>query len=164
VNLLFNAKTPLERAMDAVLGHELRKLNTHLPKLRRSLSDLLLLKDPTMEATDGSSIVLKTTDLEELARLVPVEYQDRVKLPIILLRRMDLGKSIYTVSGERVEDFTVKKILGLTKDEFYQMYRNQEHNFLYRPQVTELLRKYHSLFVIAFGVPRELSDYAPSRD
>jgi uncharacterized protein (UPF0216 family) len=97
VNLLFNAKTPLERAMDAVLGHELRKLNTHLPKLRRSLSDLLLLKDPTMEATDGSSIVLKTTDLEELARLVPVEYQDRVKLPIILLRRMDLGKSIYTV-------------------------------------------------------------------
>jgi uncharacterized protein (UPF0216 family) len=161
VNLLFNAKTPLERAMDAVLGHELRKLNTHLPKLRRSLSDLLLLKDPTMEATDGSSIVLKTTDLEELARLVPVEYQDRVKLPIILLRRMDLGKSIYTVSGERVEDFTVKKILGLTKDEFYQMYRNQEHNFLYRPQVTELLRKYHSLFVIAFGVPR---DYAPSRD
>jgi uncharacterized protein (UPF0216 family) len=150
--------------MDAVLGHELRKLNEHLPKQRRSLSELLKLNDPTLDATDGSSIVLKTTDLEELARLVPTEYQDRVKLPIIILRRLELGQSIYTVSGERVEEFTVKKILGLTKDEFYQMYRNQEPTFLYRPQVTELLRKFHSLFVIGFGVPRELSGYAPSRD
>jgi uncharacterized protein (UPF0216 family) len=150
--------------MDAVLGHELRKLNTHLPKQRRNLSELLLLKDPTLEATDGSSIVLKTTDLEELAKVVPPEYQDRVKLPIIILRRMELGKSVYTVTGERVEEFTVKKILGLTNDEFYQMYRNQDPTFLYRPQVTELLRKFHSLFVIGFGIPRELSDYAPSRD
>ena len=149
--------------MDAVLGHELRKLNTHLPKQRRSLTELLKLKDPTVEATDGSAIVLKRSELEELARIVPPEYQDRVKLPIIIMRRMDLGRSIYTVSGERVEEFTVKKILGLTDDEYYQMYRDQEAAYLYRPQVTELLRKFHSVFVIAFGIPKELADYDPSR-
>ena len=148
--------------MDAVLGHELRKLNTHLPKQRRSLTELLKLKDPTVEATDGSAIVLKRSELEELARIVPPEYQDRVKLPIIIMRRMDLGRSIYTVSGERVEEFTVKKILGLTDDEYYQMYRDQEPAYLYRPQVTELLRKFHSVFVIAFGIPKELADYGPS--
>jgi len=149
--------------LDAVLGHELRKLNTHLPKQRRSLTELLKLKDPTVEATDGSAIVLKRSELEELARIVPPEYQDRVKLPIIIMRRMDLGRSIYTVSGERVEEFTVKKILGLTDDEYYQMYRDQEAAYLYRPQVTELLRKFHSVFVIAFGIPKELADYDPSR-
>jgi uncharacterized protein len=152
----------LDRALDAVLGHELRKLNTHLPKRRRSLTELLKLEDPTVEATDGSAIVLKKSELEELARIVPTEYQDRVKLPIIIMRRMDLGKSIYSVSGERVEEFTVKKILGLTDDNYYQMYKDQEPSYLYRPQVTELLRKFHSMFVIAFGVPKELSGYDPS--
>ena len=152
----------MDRALDAVLGHELRKLNTHLPKQRRSLTEFVKLKDPTVEANDGSAIVLKKSELEELARIVPAEYQDRLKLPIIIMRRMELGRSIYTVSGERVEEFTVKKILGLTNDEYYQMYRDQEPAYLYRPQVTELLRKFHSIFIIAFGVPKELSDYAPS--
>jgi uncharacterized protein (UPF0216 family) len=152
----------LDRALNAVLGHELRKLNTHLPKQRRGLTELLKLKDPTVEATDGSAIALNRSDLEELARIVPAEYQDRLKLPIIIMRRMDLGRSIYTVSGERVEEFTVKKILGLTNDEYYQMYRNQEPAYLYRPQVTELLRKFHTIFVIAFGIPKELADYGPS--
>ncbi len=148
--------------MDAVLGHELRKLNTHLPKQRRSLTELLKLKDPTVEATDGSAIVLKRSELEELARIVPTEYQDRLKLPIIIMRRIDLGRSIYTVSGEGVEEFTVKKISGLTSDEYYQMYRSQEPAYLYRSQVTELLRKFHTIFVIAFGLPKELADYGPS--
>jgi uncharacterized protein (UPF0216 family) len=162
MSLLSDSKRSLDRALDAVLGHELRKLNTHLPKQRRSLTELLKLKNPTVEANDGSAIVLKTSELEELARFVPAQYQDRLKLPIIIIRRMDLGRSIYTVSGERVEEFTVKKILGLTNDEYYQMYKDQDADYLYRPQVTELLRKFHSIFVIAFGVPKELSDYGPS--
>jgi uncharacterized protein (UPF0216 family) len=162
MSLLFDSKRSLDRALDAVLGHELRKLNTHLPKQRRSLTELLKIKDPTVEAEDGSAIVLKRSELEELARIVPAEYQDRLKLPIIIMRRMDFGRSIYTVSGERVEEFTVKKILGLTNDEYYQMYKDQEPAHLYRPQVTELLRKFHSIFVIAFGIPKELADYGPS--
>lgn len=162
MSVLFDSMRPLDRALDAVLGHELRKLNTHLPRQRRRLTELLKLKDPTVEATDGSAIVLKRSDLEELARIVPAEYQDRLKLPIIIMRRMDLGRSIYTVSGECLEEFTVKKILGLTNDEYYQMYKNQEPAYLYRPQVAELLRKFHSIFVIAFGIPKELADYGPS--
>ncbi|MGA8856290.1 MAG: DUF61 family protein [Candidatus Bathyarchaeia archaeon] len=159
---MFDSRRPLDRALDAFLGHELRKLNTHLPKQRRSLTELLKLKDPTVEATDGSAILLKRSELEELARIVPTEYQDRLKLPIIIMRRMELDRSIYTVSGERVEEFTVKKILGLTKDEYYQTYKDREPAYLYRPQVTELLRKFHTIFVIAFGIPKELSDYGPS--
>jgi hypothetical protein len=162
MSLLFDSRRSLDRALDAVLGHELRKLNTHLPKQRVSLTELIKLKDPTVEATDGSAIVLKRFELEELARIVPAEYQDRLKLPIIIMRRMDLGRSIYTISGERLEEFTVKKILGLTNDEYYEMYRDQEPVYLYRPQVTQLLRKFHSIFVIAFGIPKELADYGPS--
>jgi uncharacterized protein (UPF0216 family) len=161
---LTHSNGTLERALNAVLGHEIRKLNTHLPKQRCSLSDLLKEKDPNIKAIDGSDIILKKSELEELAMIVPAEYQDRLRLPIIVLRRIELGRSIYTVAGERIEEFTVRKILGLTNEEYYQMYKGQEETFLYRPQVTELLRRFHSLIVIGFGIPKELSDYAPSRD
>jgi uncharacterized protein (UPF0216 family) len=160
---VFKTKDPMERALDAVLTHEIRKLNTHLPKHRRKMSDLMKSTDPTIEAVDGTSILLRTVEMEELSRIVPMEYQDRLKLSIVILRRMEFGKSTYTVSGEPIEEFTVKKILGETTVDFHQMYLDRESFFLYRPQVVELLRKYHSLFVIGFGLPRELSDYAPSR-
>ncbi len=148
---MFNSKGTLERAMDAVLGRELRNLNTHLPKQRRTLSELRKSADTTVEATDGSKIV-------------PAEYQDRLKLPIIILRRMELGRSIFTVSGELLEDFTVKKILKLTEDKFYEMYKHEEPAFLYRPQISELVSRFHSLIVIGFGIPKELLDYALKRD
>lgn len=158
------SKDTLARAIDAVIGHELRKLNTYLPKQRLPLSELLRSQNPTVEAVDGSAIILRREELEELAKIVPAEYHDRLRLPIIVLRRMELGRSVYTVLGERIEQFTVENILGLTNENYYQMYQDREPAFLYRPQVTELLRKFHSLIVIAFGVPKELSDYAPRRD
>jgi len=96
--------------------------------------------------------------------MVPKERHDQVKLPIIILRRMELGKSIYTVAGSLIEEFTVKKILGTTDANFTHMYRPESPFFLYRPQVVELLRKFHTLFVIGFGVPKEISDYVRSRD
>jgi uncharacterized protein (UPF0216 family) len=161
---MFNSKGPLERAIDALLGRELRNLNTHLPKQRRTLSELLRSESPTVEAADGSTIVLRHLELEELAKIVPPEYHDRLRLPIVILRRMELGRSVYTVSGEQVEEFTVKKMLNLTQDSYHEMYKHEETAFLYRPQVTELVSRFHSLIVIGFGVPKELADYALKRD
>jgi len=161
---LYNSKGTLERTFDAILGRELRNLNAHLPKQRRTLAELLKVINPTVEAVDGSSIVLKSEELERLARLVPPELHDRLKLPMIILRRMELGKSVYTIAGERVEEYTVQKLLGEAKGGYYQTLNDQAPVFLYRPEVSELLRLFHSLFVIAFGVPKELSDYAPKRD
>jgi len=163
VNSTFNSKSTLERTFDSLLGRELRKLNTHLPKQRRTLKELLSEAVPAVPAVDGSTIVLRKNEIEELARIVPREYHDSLRLPIIVLRRMELGKSVYTVSGDKVEEFTVKKILGKTAAEYHKMYLDDEPLFIYRPDVSELLRRFHSLVVIGFGIPKELSDYAPNR-
>jgi len=163
VNSTFDSKSTLERTFDALLGRELRKLNTHLPKQRRSLKQLLTETEPTLAAMDGSTIVLKKEEIEELGQIVPLEYHDSVRLPIIVLRRMELGKSVYTVSGERVEEFTVKKILGRTDADYHAIHFENDPFFLYRPDVSELIGRFHSLVVIGFGVPKELSDYAPKR-
>jgi uncharacterized protein (UPF0216 family) len=127
------------------------------------LKELLTEVDSTLPAMDGSAIVLRKEEIEELSRIVPREYYGSVKLPIIVLRRMELGKSVYTVAGDRVEEFTVKKILGKTNAEYHAMHLDDEPFFLYRPDVSELVRKFHTLVVIGFGVPKELSDYAPNR-
>ena len=163
MNSTFNSKSTLERTFDSLLGRELRKLNTHLPKQRRTLKELLSEAVPAVPAVDGSTIVLRKNEIEELARIVPREYHDSLRLPIIVLRRMELGKSVYTVSGDKVEEFTVKKILGKTAAEYHKMYLDDEPLFIYRPDVSELLRRFHSLVVIGFGIPKELSDYAPNR-
>ena len=163
MNSTFESKSTLERTFDALLGRELRKLNTHLPKQRRSLKELLASTDPSVPAVDGSLILLKKEEVEELGRIVPLEYHDSLRLPIIVLRRMELGRSVYTVSGERVEEFTVEKILGRTDADYHAMHFENEPFFLYRPDVSELIRRFHSLVVIGFGVPKELSDYAPKR-
>ena len=163
MNSTFNSKSTLERTFDSLLGRELRKLNTHLPKQRRTLKEFLSEAVPAVPAVDGSTIVLRKNEIEELARIVPREYHDSLRLPIIVLRRMELGKSVYTVSGDKVEEFTVKKILGKSASEYHKMYLDDEPLFIYRPGVGELLRRFHSLVVIGFGIPKELSDYAPNR-
>ena len=163
MNNTYNSKSPLERSFDALLGRELRNLNAHLPKQRRSLKELLGEANPALPAVDGSTLVLRKEEIEELAKIVPGEYHGSLKLPIIVLRRMELGKSVYMVSGDKVEEFTVKKILGKTAADYHGMYLDDTPLFLYRPDVSELLRRFHSLVVIAFGVPKELSDYVPNR-
>jgi len=103
---------------------------------------------------------MKKSEIEELAKIVPPGHHGSLKLPFIVLRRMELGRSVYTISGDRVEEFTVKKILGRTSAGYHAMYSDQDPLFLYRPDVSELVRRFHSLVVIGFGIPKELSDYA----
>ena len=163
--IVYDSKSAVERAFDALIGHEIRKLNTHLPKQRRPLSELLKNQCDTMiEAVDGSSILLKASELNELAKIVPIEYHDKVRLPFVILRRSEMGKSTFTVMGEPVEEFTVQKLLQNTKDEFHETYKHRNQAYLYRPEVAELIRRFHSLIVIGFGLPEELSGYFPKRD
>jgi len=156
---MFNSKSTLERTFDALLSRELRKLNTHLPKQRRNLKELLAEENPTIPTVDGSTILMKKSEIEELAKIVPPGHHGSLKLPFIVLRRMELGRSVYTISGDRVEEFTVKKILGRTSAGYHAMYSDHDPLFLYRPDVSELVRRFHSLVVIGFGVPKELYDY-----
>ena len=157
--------TAVNRAFDALIGNEIRRLNNHLPKHRRALKDLLAQNgDSTVEAVDGTKLLLRQAELQAIARIVPIEYHDRLRLPFIILRQMEMGKSTYTVLGDQLETFTIQKILGRTTDSYHQMYKHSEqHSILYRPEVAELVGKFHSLIVIGFGVPQELSDYERKR-
>ena len=93
-----------------------------------------------------------------------MQYHEKLRVPFIILRRVEMGKSVYTMVGDQLEAFTIQKILGLTDDSFHEMYKHTKQLFLFRPEVAELVRKFHSLIVIGFGMPEELSDYVRKRN
>jgi hypothetical protein len=144
-----------DRVFDNILQHEIRKLNQHLPRTRRPISELLNEEIPAVPTHGGDTIILKREEVQRLAAEVPKEFHGRIRLPFVLLRRMDLGQGVFTVTGEQVEEFTVKKILGLTDLDYSLHALDKQSLHLFRPQVSELMRKYHSLIIISFGTPAE---------
>jgi len=157
---MFDSRTAVDKAFDALIGREIQRLNNHLPKQRKFLKDLLAQDDDTtIEAVDGTKLLLKRVELQAIGRIVPMEYHEKLRIPFIILRRMEMGKSVYTMAGDELEAFTIQKILGRTNDSFHEMYKHTNQLFLYRPEVAELVRKFHSLIVIGFAISQELSDY-----
>lgn len=142
-----------DRFVDTMLREEMRRLNAHLPKNRRTVKDLLKEDSPSVLTVDGGKIVMKKSELEELAESLPEEVADRVKLPLVLLRRTELGPGAFTLLGDTAEEFGLSKITGGftgTYEEFRN--RQEKQSLFYKPQVSDLMRRFHSLLVIGFGV------------
>ena len=144
------------RGYDRYLAHIdflVKRINAHLPKNRKSLLQLLNEDSPYVEATDGSKIYFKKRDIEEVSKILPKKFHGSLMLPILIVRRIKLGKGVFTVMGGRIEKHLVKKVLGLTSSPFEDFEGGEV--YLYKVQVQELLSKLGSLIVIGFEVPEE---------
>jgi len=146
----------LERAFRAMMKEEVRRLNQHLPRTRKTLKRLLQEPTPSVETHDGGNIVIKREELQKLAKILPPNLHEKLQLPVIVQRRFDLGKSVYTVSGSKLEEFTIKYLLGLAENDFGN-YEAEEVFYIYKPYLMELIRTIHSLIVIGFGTPEGLT-------
>jgi uncharacterized protein (UPF0216 family) len=138
---------------DAVLQNELRKLNTHLPKNRKTIRELLAEDQPTVSTVSGEKVTMKKSEVEALSAELPEALRDKVKLPIVLLRRRDLGAGAFTLMGDSYEEYALSKVLGDFKGtlEDFKLSRDSSTVF-YKPQVSELMRRFHSLIVVGFGL------------
>jgi uncharacterized protein len=150
-------KRPTDRIFDTILQEEIRRLNQHLPKQRRTIADLLKEETPQVSSIDGKSIMMRREDLERLASLVSTDALEKIHLPIVFIRRSEMGRGAYTVLGDKPEAYAVARALGSFSGELEE-YRRQSGPELvvYKPEISELMRKYHSLIVIGFGVPEDL--------
>ncbi|MEM3737306.1 MAG: DUF61 family protein [Candidatus Bathyarchaeia archaeon] len=143
--------------MRRLFREEVRKLNLHLPRSRKSLKQLLNEKDPQVDSLGGEKLLFKRRDLEEAAKIVPENYHASLMLPLVLVRRMAMGEGVFTVTGGRLEKIFVRKVLGLTDKGFEDEAAENRHEvYLYRIQIQELLNRFDSLVIIGFGVPDDL--------
>ena len=149
-------ESQIEKIFGAMIEEEVRRLKYHLPKTRKPLRILLKEETPSVETQDGRSILMKKEEITKLSEIVPSHLQDKIQLPIIIQRRFDLGKSIYTVMGNKLEEFTLKKALELTDHDFNE-YEEEDTFHIFKPYLSELIRMFHTLIVIGFGKPELLS-------
>jgi uncharacterized protein len=141
-----------DRFIDALLRDDMRKLNSHLPKNRRTLKELLSDQAARVEAASGDFIRMKKNELEELSRSLPTEAGARIKLPIVLLRRRDLGLGAFTVMGDKYEEYAMLLLAGSVHGSFEEYKEGRpEEAILFKPQISLLMRRFHSLLVLGFG-------------
>jgi hypothetical protein len=141
-----------DRFIDALLRDDMRRLNSHLPKNRRTLKELLSDSAPRVLAASGDSIRMKKSELEELSRSLPTEAETRVRLPIVLLSRRDLGPGAFTVMGDRYEEYALLLLADSFQGSFEQFKdQKSEPAVIFKPQVSLLMRRFHSLLVLGFG-------------
>lgn len=135
-----------------IIDIEIRRINDHLPVSSKSLKELLREETPSVKTRGGDDIVLLKDELRALAKLIPEEKHSNVKLPIVALRRIDLGRGVYTLIGNETTVEAFKEILNVDKDSEY----------LYRPQIFELKRKFSSLVIIGFSASFDYEDVEES--
>ena len=138
---------------DVMLQNELRKLNTHLPKNRKTIRELLAEEQPSVSTVGGEKATMKKSEVEALSAVLPDSLRDKVRLPLVLLRRRELGPGAFTLLGDPNEEYAVSNILGEYNGTLAEFQRSrQSPTVFYKPQVSELTRRFHSLVVVGFGL------------
>lgn len=136
-----------------MLNHEIRKLNSHLPKKRKTLKELLKENRPSISTIRGEESSINKTDLERLSRQIPSEEWEKVRLPFVLMRMLGLGPGAYELLGDPFEQYILARLATSLRGDFEDFTRNLKGPFVfYRPQIIDLMKEMHSLIVLGFVV------------
>jgi len=101
-----------DRTFEASLKGDLKTLNAHLPRRRKSLSELLEEKCPHIECGDGSTHYFKKKELEYLIEILNNEEKQTLLLPIIIEVGSNKGNlTVKSKTGTEAKIFS--KILGM---------------------------------------------------
>ncbi len=139
------------KSFDKLLAHEIDTANDHLPAVRTPLEEILDSGDYVYKTRGGDNSAFRKEEIDELATLVPKEFHSRVRLPLVILRRMDLGTGMFTVSGGKVELFLVCGIIDrLDTIEWTELVSWQPIERFVRLQIQILRRRFPSTTTIGF--------------
>ena len=144
--------------IDKIVQHEIDSINDHMPVTRFSLSELANSDDPHYMTRNGEKSILKRDEISELVRLVPSKFHNEIRLPIVILRRMDYGTGIYTIAGGKAELFLVHHLLGYVDLEWKDFQKWKSIEKLMRPQVQVLIQKLPSTSCIGFVTSKANDD------
>ncbi|MBW2543868.1 MAG: DUF61 family protein [Deltaproteobacteria bacterium] len=94
------------------LKDDLKTLNAHLPRKRKTLSELLEEKHPHVECGDGNTHFFKKKELEHLAGMLNNNEQRTLLLPIIIeVGSVEGGMTVRSKTGTEAKVFS--KILEM---------------------------------------------------
>ena len=142
----------MSKFIDKMIEHDIDTLNDHLPESRVPLSELIGAESPQFKTRVGEVSVFRVEEIETLSLEVPSAFHEQIRLPIIVLRRLDYGPGIYTLAGNKAELFMVHRIIGYVDLEWTDFASWKPVEKLARPQVQLLRRKLPSSTSIGIGM------------
>jgi uncharacterized protein (UPF0216 family) len=131
----------LSPSIEKLIEHEIDTLNDHLPETRVTLKEISESSKTYFVTRSGEKSIFRREEIDWLQQQVPNRFHDSIRLPIVILRRMDQGLGIYTVAGNKSELFMIHRILGYVDLEWENFAAWKPIEQLARPQVQSLRRK-----------------------
>jgi len=119
---------------EGVLKKLLAQMNSHIPKRRPRLSELLREPEPSFEGRDGVKYVVEREELEAIRRVLAVRGLGDVRLPILLMADPSMSQSAWRVEG-REECAVMSDVLGRGDEAV------RERLTLYAPHLAIIMRK-----------------------
>ena len=101
-------------SFDKILEHEIDTANDHLPSKRIALREILQSGDLSYPTKGGEMSSFRQEEIQLLAEIIPGHLHGEIRLPLVILRRMDLGTGIFSVTGGKVELYLVFGIIHET--------------------------------------------------
>lgn len=141
--------------IDRIVQHEIDSINDHMPATRHSLRELANSEDPHYVTRSGEKSILKKEEITRLTQMVPSKHHDDIRLPFVILRRMDYGAGIYSIAGGKAELFIIHQVLGQVDLQWTDFQSWKPVEKLMRPQVQALRRELPSTSCIGFVTSSE---------
>ena len=136
--------------IERLIEHEIDSANDHLPVRRIPLSELVDSDSPSFKTRGNEVSAFLKDEISMLAEKVPSIHHGSIMLPIVILRRRDLGSGIYTVTGSKAELFLVHRFVGLDGLGWDEINRWKPVDRYARPQIQILRRKLSSTTQLGF--------------
>ncbi len=99
---------------DRTLAKLAEAMNKHIPRSRRSLKELLEMKDPTYLAKDGNEYYIEKRELEFIAEHVDEIYWGRFWIPIIL-EMTSIGNEYVIFVRDKLHAEFISKAFGIDR-------------------------------------------------
>jgi uncharacterized protein (UPF0216 family) len=130
---------------------EIDKINNHLPAKPLPLHLLLRMDEPVYKLRDGELTSIDPKEIDRIKELIPNRYWSSVLLPIIIIRRRDLGQSAFTVGGSEQNLYIIQSLFDeLPPFEVWKV-TAEKNKVFYRPHIREIRKSYPTASVIGFS-------------
>jgi len=116
-----------DEAINGYLTDELKAVNAHLPRSRKTLAQLMSETHPHVLLNDGSDHYFKRKELRGIAEMITDEEQSLLLLPMVLEVQSEAG-DIVIHTKEGIEAKVLSVIVGMpivVRHNIVRIYRSQ---------------------------------------
>ncbi|MHA1156865.1 MAG: DUF61 family protein [Candidatus Heimdallarchaeota archaeon] len=139
-----------DKMLDLIWSLDIEKMNDHLPTERKTLTELLSEEKPQVKSKKNQTHKIKKKDLETICGLFPEEEWKNVNLPIVLLRRTEMEKGLYSVSGGVRELYIIHRLSGRSSEKFSRFKLDDHQPYIWKPEAFTAIRKAGSIIIIGY--------------